>query len=406
MKLLFPIFFTCAIFSACSSDNQLSGELIVIDVSQNYPEKEIRLTDIADIEYIQLDTSDDAYLYQYGVPFFTENTTIIRSSDDILFFGKDGAPQSNFNHRGNGPGEYPARLYDIIYDEITDELYAWSHFNKIMVYSSTGDYKRTLTLPIDIMINNRLVILDTESLLLYDDSHRRDMADRLFEQAAGGAQQPTTETDSIHSPFIRISRADGSVLEYINVPQNRNIFLGAYYLLRGEIPTVPTGRTDRIVPYKDGWILFSHETDTAYFYDKNLTLKPFLVRTPSIAGQSPYVYPNPLIEAGGYQFMELVTVAPQPPRGSFPSTYLARDTQTGEIYKAKIVFEEFIGIDINLIPFILRTTHDSRVGSKVLSFNELIEAYKAGKLSGRLKEIVSTFDEDEESDIYMLMHFK
>ncbi len=39
-----------------------TGDLPVFDISKNYPEKEIRLQDIADVEYVPLETTDDLLL--------------------------------------------------------------------------------------------------------------------------------------------------------------------------------------------------------------------------------------------------------------------------------------------------------------------------------------------------------
>ena len=51
------------LLTGCQSGNQKpqTGNLPVIDLSKNYPKKEIRLQDIADIEYVPLETKDDVY---------------------------------------------------------------------------------------------------------------------------------------------------------------------------------------------------------------------------------------------------------------------------------------------------------------------------------------------------------
>ena len=42
------------------------GNLPVIDVLKNYPNKEIKIQDIADIEYVRLETTDDVLLSGHG----------------------------------------------------------------------------------------------------------------------------------------------------------------------------------------------------------------------------------------------------------------------------------------------------------------------------------------------------
>ena len=74
--------------TSCSSDKPAKESLAYIDVTKNYPEKEIFLTDIADVTYLYLNSNDDDYLYIGTVNYLTENTVVVHSriSGDILFF--------------------------------------------------------------------------------------------------------------------------------------------------------------------------------------------------------------------------------------------------------------------------------------------------------------------------------
>ena len=49
---------------SCSPDKQSKRELPFIDVSKSYPEKEIILTDIADVTYLHLNTESDDFIYK------------------------------------------------------------------------------------------------------------------------------------------------------------------------------------------------------------------------------------------------------------------------------------------------------------------------------------------------------
>jgi len=102
----------------CASCQQPKGELPHIDVRKDYPEKELILTDIADVSYLHPSSDDDDYLYNGLIRAITANTIVIvdMRSGDILFFSKDGAPKSRFNRRGNGPREYRS-AYRVLFDE-------------------------------------------------------------------------------------------------------------------------------------------------------------------------------------------------------------------------------------------------------------------------------------------------
>ena len=45
--------------AGCGKDKQSTNELIIVDVTKNYPEKELILQDFMDVEYIPLETNDE-----------------------------------------------------------------------------------------------------------------------------------------------------------------------------------------------------------------------------------------------------------------------------------------------------------------------------------------------------------
>lgn len=45
--------------SGCRENKQSTNELIIVDVTKNYPEKELILQDFMDVEYIPLETNDE-----------------------------------------------------------------------------------------------------------------------------------------------------------------------------------------------------------------------------------------------------------------------------------------------------------------------------------------------------------
>ena len=44
--------------AGCGKDKQSTNELITVDVTKNYPEKELTLQDFMDVEYIPLETNN------------------------------------------------------------------------------------------------------------------------------------------------------------------------------------------------------------------------------------------------------------------------------------------------------------------------------------------------------------
>jgi len=384
----------CAIVcpSACRSPK---GDLPYIDANKNYPQKEIYLSDIAHISYLHLNTDNEDYLYSGTIRCVTENTLVIAtpitSSGDILFFSKEGTPKSRFNRQGNGPGEY-RRIRHIFYDESVDDVFVVNDVDPcIRVYSSSGATKRDLPLPDGVRINNDIVSFDDQSLLFYD-------AGNEFKRAM--AQDFSTEIDV--APFYLISKKDGEVLDYFELPVTP-IFLGIY--IDGN--RIPTISRIRLIKNKDGALLCIPENDTVFLYTQNRTITPVLHKIPLASTTNPITYLNNCIDVSQFQFTEIYTVQPGDPYpGIFPVNYYMRNKKTGEICRPKLLLPEYTGMECIISP--------SKMGRRNLFENEyyfeldlteLKQAYTDNKLSGKLKQLVATL-KDDDNDVIVIVDFK
>jgi hypothetical protein len=336
----------------------------------------------------------------------TKNTIVIfeRVSGSFLFFSHDGAPKSKFNHKGNGPGEY-THVNHAVYDEEKDELFSVFR-NKIEVYSSAGKHKRTLTLPDGTQISD-IVSFDDNSLFIYDFREIFLANMKKMSELYGVPEYKEQQTDGekYQQPFVRISKIDGSIIAYATLPKDNQVELIATTTLPdGKTIGLMPGRSNRIVNYRDGFLLSNPETDTVFFCDKDLSLTPAITQTPSVKTLKPAIYVNNFVDAGQYRFIEIFTLK-TPDRGQFPTTFLALDKESGEIYKQKIVFTDFSGKEISISPSITTLLYDSQTGFLQFDLSELKKAYDENKLSGKLKELVASSN-DEDNNIYALLHFK
>jgi len=85
------------------------SDLPVIDISKKYPQKEIHLQDIADMEYIPLETTDDVLLGQFPwLSYLSDNYILVwnMGHEDIFVFNRNGKIVSHFKHKGQGDKEY------------------------------------------------------------------------------------------------------------------------------------------------------------------------------------------------------------------------------------------------------------------------------------------------------------
>ena len=64
--------------AGCGKDKQSTDELVTINVSKDYPEKELILQDIMDVEYIALETTDE-FITHGNVMDVDEKFIIVKS---------------------------------------------------------------------------------------------------------------------------------------------------------------------------------------------------------------------------------------------------------------------------------------------------------------------------------------
>lgn len=98
--ILFVLFFV-----SCSDNPQFDSSFLLVDVTKNYPLKELVLQDFMDVEYVPLETTDE-FLCQGFVQDVTENCIIVRNfsrTGDIFIFDRQGRAVKKST--GSGKGE-------------------------------------------------------------------------------------------------------------------------------------------------------------------------------------------------------------------------------------------------------------------------------------------------------------
>jgi len=378
IRKIFNLSMYIVCLAGCTSDKK-GLDLVPLDVRVSYIEKEIKLEDVANIEYLQIELDDGFLFTEWDTPHITSDKIIIgrRSNGDILVFSRDGKPLCKFNRSGNGPEDYPYITDVDVYDEDSDELYVRSH-NKIMVYSSSGEFRRKLSLLEDASVR-QIVNYDSETLMLYD------------------------EQDAYPTPFTLISKKNGSVVETVDMPFVEKIDLRLIVSQNGRTVTYVPMDLSHILKYKDGFLLNDFSNDTLYFFSRNKELLPVIVRKPPINSMAPFIILSSFVEAENYDFMFTTTIALEDSR--FPRKYLMRNKNIGSLYRQKVTFNDYKGKEVFISPMTIRFTHDCKLGLIVLSLAELQDAKRENKLSGKLEELVDNSDEDG-NDIFMLLHFK
>jgi hypothetical protein len=391
------LFFLSILVTGCSSDKQSYEDLPYIDVRKDYPEKEINLTDIADVTYLHLSTASDDFLYKGKIDCVTQNTIVVidRSSHSVLFFSKDGTPKSRFNRKGQGPEEY-AGVEFTMYDEEKDDVYILPGiFNTgsryINVYSSSGEYKRKLTLP-QAGHDNQMVFFDDRSILVYDNSKMWQNIRKKY------SEDKTAFSEPVDSTFFLISKTDGTVLEYINLPGNNIDISFITNLERTFFGQISYARVRKC---PDGLFLYNPETDTVFLYSKNKSLIPYMCKKPLLSDLDPVIAMDICMDAGRFQVMSVI---PYLANKTSSARYYMRDKKTGEIFRQKIILPDYKGKDFYFDP--RRTGYYEKAYHFELDLIELKEAYRENRLSGKLKELVATLNKDGDNNVFMPVDFK
>ena len=396
-------FLMISLLTSCSSGKQSDESdesdesLPYIDVTKNYSEKEIILTDIADITYVHLSTKNKDFIYKGRIDYVTENTIVACDaiSGSVLLFSKNGTPKSRFNRHGKGPQEYMfmgmaqfKSINQLLYDEKTNEVFVYmgnQSNNILQVYSSKGKYLRTIKLP---LINTKcfINIFDSQSFIINGEN-----------------------------TFCLISRTNGEVLDFIDVP-NGDASLIVTEVTHDGLTLNSRMECARMVNGAHGYYLCNPESDTIFRYNKDKSLTPVLRKTPLVNSLNPKIALDNCLDVGKYQFMRvhtrhathhLIGYPGYPDTPKYPDKYYVREKKTGEIFRQKITLPDYKGKEFSIAPIPNHFFYEkhNRIHFELNLF-ELKEAYRENKLSGKLKKLVASLNENEDNNVFMFVDFK
>lgn len=367
---------------ACKSQSEKT-ELITINVEKNYPKKELILQDFVDVEYIPLETTDE-FINKGIVKAVGKNYIAVvnggNEGDIFLYNRSNGKGVRKINRKGQGGEEY-SQITQIVLDEEQNEMFIVDYpRQKFMVYNLEGKFLRDFN-------------FDENSY--YTFVYPYDKAHLIVYKDCAHHGQPQKSCHAI------ISKQDGKTIREISLSYKEleDIRYTGMHEKYGEITAVPAHYLT--IPARKDWYLASISSDTIYRHLPNGDKHPYMVRTPSINSMDPEVFLFPKMMTEQYDF--LVSIKKKMTEHfSFPSENLIYDKQEKAVYTYTIQNTDFEGSDVA----IWESSLNPEVASyRILYAHDLVEAYEEGKLKGRLKEIASTLDE-EDNPVIMLMKQK
>ena len=377
----------CLLLTCCKNNNT-SNDLIVFDVTASFPVKTLDIAEVADLEYVVLDISDDDYLFRFFYAM-TDSFIICERNNEVLFFSRStGKPVSKLNRYGQGPGEYVNSLSPV-YSEIKDELFIRDG-NEIKVYGRDGTFKRKFTLMEDLrsfpFYTYRLFDYDEEHLLLYG------FPARLFVAQSDDSMKDTS--------FMLVSKQDG-LKEVIPIPFESRISIVFQQGLAGTFAEVSPA-----IRNGNDFLLTDYSSDTVYRFTPDRQLIPVLVREPSIQKMQTKIFLHSWLETGRYLFFSTQKIDLDWNTQKWPPEkgYLM-EKNSGKFFQTHIQMRDFKGYELILGPSVIHNLPNEHTGIIVWNTLELHTANSEGKLSGKLKEVTDRLTEDDER-VFMILTFK
>ncbi|WMI92980.1 6-bladed beta-propeller [Bacteroides fragilis] len=382
----FPFYFLVLyLLASCQGTKQAETQaLSVVDMTKSYPEKEIVLQDIADVEYIPLETTDD-FLFNGVAAIVSDKyiVTIGHQSEDVCLFSREGKALTRIHRVGNGPGEYKdIATIDVNWEN--GELYLKEmNRQKIHVYSLDGTFKRSLPYPENIWLN-QMYLFSPEYLI----------ACRDFTPSAG--------SDAGFHPYLLVSTESGQ-LDSLSYVQKKCVQVKL--IINEQAHLYGYMHEPSIICNGSRFYIGNADSDTLFTMESDFALKPLLVRTPSHNEEGNQYGLFLKGVAGPYLFL---TKQPMEiPMNSIDHLDLQNeewlyDRRTQEVVRYIFKNREDTSKPVSGIMF-YRYPEDCAL--VILKSEDLVEAYEAGELSGELKKIVSGMKVDD-NPVLMLIQFK
>ena len=383
-------FLVCMILLAGSQGMQSqSGSLPVVDLSKNYPLEKLRLQDMASVEYVPLETTDDILLSgNAALSAVGEKYILVHEhqlGDIYLFDRHTGKLKFHFNHKGGSGMEYTWIKNGTILDEKAEEIYVCSQY--IQVYSLEGKYKRTLKIngfDHDMKIFN----YDDESLLIYDDI----------------VIEPGREKQTAQTPYRFVSKKDGSQVYSLPIHFSNRISTAlvkqennGWRPLRFYYPQNTLFGSDIM--------LMDVSSDTLYQLSSGKRLVPIFTRKPSVYASEPRNIWMPLLTTDKFMLFGTLLLDFNSGGGKIPK--FMYDFKTGQMKKISIMDHE--------LNYGIRGPREWDSGSgtaiaknksaEFVSAPAMLEAYQKKRLKGNGNEVAKNLLEDD-NQVVRILTFK
>jgi hypothetical protein len=359
---------------------------ISIDMHKDYPEKTIRLQEVANVRYIPLGTTDDVLFNGTIVNLTDEGIAGFNKKDgDILVFEGNGKPIGSFNHVGQGPQDY-LQIYHLDVDWKQGEVYVQDNFRqKIRIYAPDGSYLRTLNVQGTMRESDMYHFSDTH-LIYY--------------------KNPDTRQFAPYQPVTLLSKKAGSTTTLPFTKEQDNVVKAT----GGPFGDMKMSAKHVCSLQKLGDEVYVNEVtaDVIYRVEKPNALTPLIQRTPSYQETIGKDFFLMLTGANARYYFFKRQQALLEFKGNAAtdtkSTYVAYDRKQKETIRPTFINNDYPSQDIPLDKLMQCAGSPNRCFVLMEAF-KLKEALEEGKLKGTLKSMAEKLDE-EDNPVVMVVEFK
>ncbi len=352
-----------------------TGEIPVVDVTKTYHKKELKLQEVADIEYIPLETNDSVLLEEHAKPAYISKDTIIvcnGTQGDIFIFSGKGKFLSKFNKKGQGGDEYNG-ISDLLFAPNKQEVLVFDKWSskKVYIYDLKGNFKRSFEMGSKYTWEN---ITDyNDSLLLCYDNH-----DNLF------FGKRTKDKGDNPQPFIFMSKLDGHFVRSINLDV-KNKFKTTVVNMLENAARIHKYKERSFNKLNNEYIINHFALDTVYRFTKDESLVPFITKQPSTSTMpdDKKIWLDILAVSNNHLFMKSASKTGNKDGAAYNQTTLYIDRKTGEIFNYQLIDTENSNNEKLLLEPYLITA------------DKLVDALSENQLSGKLKELAQKIDADD-----------
>lgn len=380
ISLLFlsTLYFECNAVVLDETPNKNKGkkhQIPIIEKNKTFPGKYITKEDASDERYILLETTSDILLDKDArLAYVSEKKILIYNygRGDIFIFDAAGKTLSRFNHK-NKDGIGYAGINFIAFDEQNKEIFIADYLKRILVYTEDGKLKRTLYFPPGTWIE-KFYIFDEHTLFA------------VHENRYGKVDQK--------QPYLFLSRKDGSIVSRLPITFNK-VLPDALYTYDGDKITNKTSISSSGDNYKfgDEFIIADRSLDTIYLLNRDKTLTPLFIQSPSV-----FDVPCKIITVG-LKTNHYITFSVVP--------WDFSNKQGGKI--AVLMYDFRTGVFCELKGFSFSVKNiDVPKGcfAQLIESDNLITALKQGRLKGKKVEKVASLLQEEDNPVVRIVKYK